>query len=322
VNVLASIIFFVAIAAALSYAGIIAWVTSKFAWFFHHTFGISGAESVVAVAAPFLGQAETAVLVRNYVPTFSRSEFHLLLTSGFAAIAGTLLNTYIHLGVPGAVLVSSSVMSIPGTIAASKIIYPETQEVETATLEITLGVRPEIQDEATGVLHSFSRGAWLGVKIAGLIFANVLVLLSMVYVINGLLAYIGTAWYITDSNGGPLSLELIIGYLLWPLTYMLGVPRVDVLRVSQLIATKIIANEVSTAFSSPPFPPPHLFTSDGCAHTNILWILFFCFYSLLATTPCTRSSYRPILSPDEGSSLPHIVSVGLGISRRLGSSSV
>lgn len=246
VNTLASIIFFVALCIALFYTGILTWVIKKAAWFFFKTFGISGAEAVVAVASPFIGQGENLVLVRPYARLFTRSEFHQVLVSGFATIAGSVLVAYIQLGVDPQILVSSSVMSIPASIAASKLRYPETQESETAG-RITVERHEAPEERSTGVLHALSNGAWFGVRVAAAIFANVLVLLSTVYVIDGLLAYIGNAWFINGSNGGPLSLELIIGYLLWPLTFMLGTPRGDCLAVSQLIARKIVTNEVSDA---------------------------------------------------------------------------
>lgn len=183
-------------------------------------------------------------MVRPYAKLFTRSEFHQVLVSGFATIAGSVLVVYIQMGVPGQILVSSSVMSIPAAIAASKMIYPETQESETAgTLVVERHEAPE--ERSTGLLHALSNGAWFGVRVAAAIFANVLVLLSTVYAINGILTYIGNAWYITATNGGPLTLQLIFGYLLWPLTFMLGVPRDECLNVSMLIATKIVANEVS-----------------------------------------------------------------------------
>lgn len=214
------------------------------AWIFYKTFDISGAEAVVAVASPFIGQGENVVLVRPYAQLFTRSEFHQVLTSGFATISGSVLAFYISLDIPGQILVSSSVMSIPAAIAASKLIYPEThQSVTKGTLVVDRKELPE--DQAHGALHALSKGAWFGVVVAASIFANVLVVLSLVYTIDGLLAYIGNAWYITDSNGGPLSLVLIFSYLLWPLTFMLGVPRHEVLAVSRLIATKIVQNEVS-----------------------------------------------------------------------------
>jgi CNT family concentrative nucleoside transporter len=244
VNTLSSIIFFVALVIFLSYLGVLQWSVKKAAWLFHKSFDISGAEAVVAVASPFIGQGENVVLVRPYAALFTRSEFHQVLTSGFATIAGSVLAFYISLGIPGPILVSSSVMSIPASIAASKIIYPETQECVTkGTLVVDRQELPE--DKAYGMLHALSKGAWFGVVVAASIFCNVLVILSLVYTINGILAYIGNAWYITDTNGGPLSLELIFSYLLWPLTFMLGVPGHETLAVSRLIATKIVANEVS-----------------------------------------------------------------------------
>lgn len=242
INTLSSIIFFVALCVALFYIGALTWVIRKAAWFFYKTFGISGAEAVVAVASPFIGQGENVVLVRPYAKTFTRAEFHQVLTSGFAAIAGSVLGAYIAMGVNGRDLVTSSVMSIPAAIAASKLVYPETQEAETAGA-VTIDRQEDEEDRSNDVLHALSNGAWFGVRVAALIFANVLVIVSVVYAINGILAYIGNAWYITESNGGPLSLQLIIGYILWPLTFMLGVPKADVLTVSELIATKVVQNE-------------------------------------------------------------------------------
>jgi CNT family concentrative nucleoside transporter len=121
------------------------------------------------------------------------------------------------------------------------------------------------EDDSVNLLHSFSNGAWLGVKVAGLIFANVLCIVSALYTINGLLAWIGESssvrqqgtklmekgqfWGIARSGNDSLSIELIGGYLLYPFTFMLGVPPADILPVARLISTKIVANEF-VAFDS------------------------------------------------------------------------
>lgn len=242
INTLASIIFFVALCIALFYAGILTWIIKKAAWFFFKTFGISGAEAVVAVASPFIGQGENIVLVRPYARLFTRSELHQVLTSGFATIAGSVLTAYIGLGVDGKDLITSSVMSIPASIAASKLIVPETQESETAG-RVVVERQESPEEQSNDILQALSNGAWFGVRVAALIFANVLVIVSLVFAINGLLAYIGNAWYITENNGGPLKLELIFGYILWPLAFMLGTPKKECLVVAKLIATKVVQNE-------------------------------------------------------------------------------
>lgn len=241
VNTLSSIIFFVALCIALFYLGVLQWCIKKFAWVFFKTFGISGGEAVVAVASPFIGQGENCVLVRPFVKTFTRSEFHQTLTSGFATIAGSVFTAYVLLGVNPKDLITSSVMSIPASIAASKIVYPETEESDTAG-RVVVDRHEDEADKAHNFFEALSNGAWFGLRVAALIFCNVLVLVTLVTTINGILAWIGNALYITDANG-PLTLQLIVGYILWPLTFMLGVPRADVLQVSQLIALKLIANE-------------------------------------------------------------------------------
>lgn len=73
VNTLSAIIFFIALAIALFYLGVLQWVIGKLAWFFYKTMAISGAEAVVAVASPFIGQGENCVLTRPYVQHFTAS---------------------------------------------------------------------------------------------------------------------------------------------------------------------------------------------------------------------------------------------------------
>lgn len=203
-----TVAFFVALCVALFYCGALTWCIKKAAWGAFKLFGISGAEAVVAVASPFIGQGENCVLTRPFVKSFTRSEFHQVLVSGFAAIAGSVLIAYINLGVSGRDLVTSSVMSIPASIAASKMRYPETQESYTAG-RVEVSAEEDEDEKATDFFHALSKGAWLGAKVAAIIWANVLVIVSVLYTVNGLLTYIGKSWYLTGENS--LTLQLIFG---------------------------------------------------------------------------------------------------------------
>ena len=86
---------------------------------------MSGAEAVIAAASPFIGQGESACLVKPFVDLMTPSELHLAMTSGFSTISGSVLIGYISLGIPASSLVTASVMSIPASIAISKMVYPE-----------------------------------------------------------------------------------------------------------------------------------------------------------------------------------------------------
>lgn len=160
------------------------------------------------------------------------------MCSGFATIAGSVLIAYISLGINAQALVSSCVMSIPASLAISKLRYPETEETLTTGRCV---VPPDEEHGAANSLHAFANGAWLGLKIAGMILATLLCIISLLALANGLLTWWGR--YL-NINNPPLTVELIVGYICYPIAFLLGVPRNgDLLKVAQLIGTKLIANE-------------------------------------------------------------------------------
>jgi len=169
----------------------------------------------------------------------TESELHVTMTSGFSTIAGSVLVAYINLGVPAQNLITSSVMSIPASLAISKMRMPETEEPVTRG-HVTVDRGETKGDKPANALHAFSQGAVFGLVVAGQILTNVLTVLALVAAINGLLTWIGRGFGIHH-----LTLELILGYIFYPVTFLLSVPRAEILRVSQLFATKLVANEFS-----------------------------------------------------------------------------
>ena len=168
----------------------------------------------------------------------TKAELHQVMCSGFATIAGSVLIAYISIGVNAQALVSSCVMSIPASLAISKLRYPETEETLTTGRCV---VPPNEEHRAANSLHAFANGAWLGLKIAGMILATLLCIISLLALANGLLTWWGRYLNIDDP---PLTVELIVGYICYPIAFLLGVPRDgDLLKVAQLIGTKLIANE-------------------------------------------------------------------------------
>ncbi|KAM0795582.1 NupC family nucleoside transporter [Usnea florida] len=233
-----AVIFFVALVQLCFYNGIFQWFIRKFAVFFFWSMRVSGAEAVVAAASPFIGQGESAMLIKPFVEHLTQAELHQVMCSGFATIAGSVLIAYISLGVNAQALVSSCVMSIPASLAISKLRYPETEE----TLTTGRIVIPDENDrKAANSLHAFANGAWLGLKIAGMILSTLLCIIALLGLANGLLTWWGRYLNINDP---PLTVELIVGYICYPIAFLLGVPRNgDLLKVAQLIGTKLVANE-------------------------------------------------------------------------------
>ena len=186
--VIPAIIFFVALVQLLYYNGILQWFIGKFAVFFFWSMRVSGAEAVVAAASPFIGQGESAMLIRPFVAHLTMAELHQIMCSGFATIAGSVLVAYIGLGVNPQALISSCVMSIPASLAVSKLRYPETEEMLTAGRVV---IPDDDEHRAANSLHAFANGAWLGLKIAGMIVATLLCIISLLGLADGLLTWWG-----------------------------------------------------------------------------------------------------------------------------------
>lgn len=237
VNTLGCIIFFIAFVQMMYYLGVMQWIIEKFAWLFFKILNVSGAEAVVAAASPFIGQGESACLVRPFVDLMTESELHLTMTSGFSTIAGSVLAAYISMGVPPVNLVTASVMSIPASISISKIRVPEREEPVTRGRVIVDRGQAQ-KNPPANALHAFSQGAVFGLIVAGQILTNLLTVLSLVATINGLLTWVGKGFGIHA-----LTLDLILGYVFYPVTFFLGVPRSEILQVSRFFATKLVTNE-------------------------------------------------------------------------------
>ncbi|GMM33123.1 hypothetical protein DASC09_004480 [Saccharomycopsis crataegensis] len=239
-SVLPAVLFFISVVYILLYLGFIQWATGKFSKFFFWSMKVSGGEAVVAAASPFIGIGESAVLIKGLLPYLTTAEVHQVMCSGFATISGSVLIAYIGIGINSQALVSSCVMSIPASLSVSKLRYPEVENSLTAG-DCTIPDGDENLDESQkpqNILQAFSNGAYLGIVVAGTIMANQVCIISFVALINGVLTWFGSFWGIHK-----LTLEVIGGYLLYPVAFFLGAPFDELLPISQLIATKFIENE-------------------------------------------------------------------------------
>lgn len=235
-TVLFVVIFFIAFVQMMTYYGILQWIIGKFSWVFFKLLRVSGAEATIVTATPFIGQGESACLAKSFFPHMTASEIHQTMTSGFATVSGSTFLAYVSFGVPAQNIITSAVMSIPASIAISKLRYPEREEPLTRGRMII--PKDDENERSHSGLEAFSNGAAFGLKVAGLILCNVAVILALVGTIDGLLTWIGKSFGIHQ-----LTLELVIGYILYPVAWLMGAPKQDLLTIGRLLATKSISNE-------------------------------------------------------------------------------
>jgi CNT family concentrative nucleoside transporter len=226
-RVLPTVIFVAALFAVLYHLGVMQWIVRGFALVMTRLMGASGAESLDVAASLFLGQTEAPLTIRPYLPGLTRSELLTVMTAGMAHVSGGVMAAYFAFGVEPRHVLTAVIMTAPGTILLSKMLVPETQVPE------TLGtVSPvEIQPDAN-VLDAAARGTREGLQLALNIAAMLIAFLGLIALINRGLSFGGT------------SLQAILGRVLAPVAYLLGVPWVDCPAVGGLLGTRTVLNEL------------------------------------------------------------------------------
>jgi CNT family concentrative nucleoside transporter len=189
-------------------------------------------------------------MIKAYLEKMNRSEILLVMIGGMATVAGGVLAAYIgFLGGDDPVLrlqfakhlLAASVMAAPGAIVISKILYPQSEKINT-------NVTVSIDKIGSNVLDAIANGTSEGIKLAANIGAMLLVFVALIAMLNGIFDWIGevstlNAWIAENSPYENLSLEAILGTIFAPLMWLMGVPSVDLLPMGQLLGVKLAASE-------------------------------------------------------------------------------
>ncbi len=237
-NVLPTIIFFSSLMSVLYYLGVMQLVVKGIAWGMQKTLGTSGAETLSASGNIFLGQTEAPLLIKPFVSRMTQSELLTVMVGGFATVAGGVLAAYVGMlsgEFPGIAshLLAASVMNAPAGLVLSKIIRPE---VETPVTAGTLEMQIEKTDKS--VIEAAASGAGQGLQLALNVGAMLMAFIALVALLNFLLGWAGG---LVGLDG--LSLQSILGTLLRPLAWVMGVPWHDTSYVGSLIGLKTTLNE-------------------------------------------------------------------------------
>lgn len=193
----------------------------------------SRAESMNSAANIFLGVTEAPLLVKPYLGSMTRSELFAVLCGGLASIAGTMLVSYASLGVKMEYLLAASFMAAPGGLLFAKLMIPETQQTADES-----GAKPVQENRPANIIDAAAEGAINGLNMALAVGAMLLAFVSLVALLNGLLGGVGGWFGLPD-----LSMELILGYLLSPLAWLMGIPWNEALTSGAIIGQKIVINE-------------------------------------------------------------------------------
>lgn len=223
-----------ALSALLFYWRILPLVVKGFSWLLERSMGIGGALGLGAAANIFVGMVEAPLLIRPYLNKMSRSELFAVMTCGMATIAGTVMVLFASIlgtTIPDALghILSASLISAPAALLVARLMVPERGEVTSGEL-----VPPQ---EATSSMDAVTRGTLAGLKLFLNIIAMLVVLVALVHLVNQIISLL------PDIGGEPLSLQRILGWLMAPVVWLMGIPWAEAQTAGALMGVKTVLNE-------------------------------------------------------------------------------
>ena len=252
-QVLPTIIFFSALMGVMYHLNIMQAIVRVMAWAITKVMRVSGAETTSVCASVFIGQTEAPLTVRPYIDRMTNSELLTMMIGGMAHIAGGVMATYILMlggsdpeaqAIFAKHFLAASIMAAPATLIIAKILIPEVGE------PLTRGsVKVHVEKTTANVIDAAASGAADGLKLALNIAAMLLAFTALIALLNAVIAWGGdvtglTAW-INAGRETPFAFNLgsLLGVVLSPIAWLIGVPWEDAIIAGGLIGQKIVLNE-------------------------------------------------------------------------------
>jgi CNT family concentrative nucleoside transporter len=210
-------------------------IVRLFSWVLRRLMAVGGVEGVGTAANIFVGMVESPLLVRPYLSRISRSELFTIMVSGMATIAGTVMVLYASIlskVIPGVLghLLTASIISAPASITVSKLMIPETHDLSREGVEIPR--------DAKNAMDAITQGTLAGIKLLLNIMAMLVVLVALVYLCNTILGLLPELW------GRPVTLERLLGMIMSPIMWLIGIPWPEAKISGALMGTKTVLNEL------------------------------------------------------------------------------
>lgn len=251
-----------ALSMLLFHWGVLPLIVRVFSKALQNTMRIGGALGVVAASKVFLGNLEAPLLVRPYLKNFSRCELFTVMTCGMATTAASVMALYTSIlegtiSNPIAHILTASIISIPAAITLSRILIPHEGAMTSGSL-----VAPY---RFSNWMDAVTRGTSDGLTIFLHVMAMLIVVLALVSLLNALLAIL------PNLGGEAITMQRILGYVMAPVTWLMGIPWSEASAAGKLLGTKTVLNEIVAFLELSKLP-----RSELSAHSALIMTYALC----------------------------------------------
>lgn len=234
-NVLPVVIFFSALMSVLYHIGVMQWIVRIVGLFLNILLGTGRVESLNAAANIFVGQTEAPLVIRPYLTGITKPQLFAIMTSGLASVAGTVLAAYAQIGISVEYLLAASFMAAPGGLLMASIIMPADAGKDEA--QDIVETKPE-QERHANVVMAAAVGAKDGLHLALNIGAMLIAFVSLIALVNGLIAMIAGMFGVEG-----VTIQSLLGMLFAPLMMALSIPAAEAQAAGAIVGEKLVINE-------------------------------------------------------------------------------
>lgn len=225
-----------ALSALLYHWRILPMIVGAFAWVLRRALGLGGAAGVGVAANVFVGMVEAPLLVRPYVSRLTRADLFIVMCAGMATIAGTVMVLYASLladTIPDALghILTASLINAPGAVLIAHLMTPPSPESGDDAEAVAL------PRNSASAIDAITHGTLEGVKLLINVTAMLIVMVALVSLANAVLGLL------PDSLGAPLTLQRMLGWVMAPAAWLIGIPWEHAETAGSLLGIKVVLNE-------------------------------------------------------------------------------
>ncbi len=282
-RVLPVILMICALSALLWHWKILKWITQGFGLLFQKTLGLRGPPGLATAATIFMGQIEGPIFIRAYLDRLTRSELFMLLSVGMSCVSGSTMVAYaaiLERALPNAAahVFTASIISAPAGVLLSRIMIPPDPK------EADEGFDMGQERHYDSSIDALIRGVGDGLTVVLNVGATLIVFVGLIFLADRLFA-------VAPSIGGrPVSIERMLGMLLAPLAWMLGIPWRDAPAAGSLLGVKLVLTEFSAFTQLGNLPPDVLLPRSRMIMTYAL-----CGFANLASVGINVAGYGTLV---------------------------
>ncbi|EBK2052863.1 nucleoside permease NupC [Salmonella enterica subsp. enterica serovar Enteritidis] len=229
-KVLCPIVFISALIGILQHIRVLPVVIRAIGFLLSKVNGMGKLESFNAVSSLILGQSENFIAYKDILGKMSRNRMYTMAATAMSTVSMSIVGAYMTMLDPKYV-VAALVLNMFSTFIVLSLINPYVVDASEENIQMSN------LHEGQSFFEMLGEYILAGFKVAIIVAAMLIGFIALIAALNALFATV-TGWF-----GYSISFQGILGYIFYPVAWVMGVPSSEALQVGSIMATKLVSNE-------------------------------------------------------------------------------